>query len=151
MTDYGLLTAQLRAFAEEEGNFVPLLSNASALLYSSLERLNWAGFYLVRDGELLLGPFQGRTACIRIARGKGVCGSAWERDRIELVEDVHAFAGHIACDSTSNSEIVVPIHGTAGQVVGVLDIDSPEVGRFTEEDRAGLADFVKELERWLRF
>ncbi len=122
------------------------LANASALLYQELKGLNWAGFYLMEEGKLVLGPFQGRPACIEIPVGKGVCGTAVAEDAIQLVEDVHQFPGHIACDSASNSEIVVPIH-FAGKIVGVLDIDSPLLGRFTEEDREGLAEFVRILER----
>lgn len=121
------------------------LANASALLYQELEDLNWAGFYLMEGGQLVLGPFQGRTACIEIPLGKGVCGTAAAEDRVQLVKNVHQFPGHIACDSASNSEIVLPIHH-GGQVVGVLDLDSPLFGRFTEEDREGLEGFVRILE-----
>ncbi len=145
MTDYTLLCEQLRSLAEEERHWLPLLSNASALLYEALEEVNWAGFYLMRGGALLLGPFQGKTACIHIPLGRGVCGTAAQADEAQLVPDVHAFPGHIACDSASASEIVVPLH-TGGRVVGVLDIDSPRPARFTEEDRAGLERFARLLE-----
>ena len=145
MTDYSLLIAQFEALAESSHNYIPLLSNTSALIYQSLEDLNWAGFYLVKDDALLLGPFQGKTACVNIARGKGVCGTAYEKNETQLVEDVHKFPGHIACDSASNSEIVVPIHHDH-KVVGVLDIDSPLLNRFSKEDQKGLEDLVKKLE-----
>ena len=121
------------------------LANAAALLYNTLPDLNWAGFYLMENGLLVLGPFQGKPACIEIQVGRGVCGTAAAEDRTQLVYDVHQFPGHIACDSASNSEIVVPIHGD-GRIVGVLDIDSPSIGRFTEADRAGLEAFVGILE-----
>lgn len=122
------------------------LANASALLYQELEDLNWAGFYLLEEGRLVLGPFQGKPACIEIPLGKGVCGSAAGQDRIARVEDVHQFPGHIACDGASRSEIVLPIH-FQGQVTGVLDLDSPRKGRFTREDETGLSEFVKILEQ----
>ena len=143
--DYKLLCAQLRAFAEAERWYVPLLSNAAALLYDALADVNWAGFYLLRDGRLVLGPFQGKVACIHIPVGKGVCGTAVAQNVTQLVPDVHAFPGHIACDSASNSELVVPIH-RRGAVVAVLDIDSPVPNRFSEADRAGLEALVKVLE-----
>ena len=146
--DYMLLTQQLKALTEEEPLCLPNLCNAAALLYQSLEQVNWAGFYLVHDKQLVLGPFQGKTACIRIDFGKGVCGTAWERDETVVVEDVHAFPGHIACDSASASEIVIPLHKD-GTVIGVLDIDSPVKGRFTKEDRAGLEHFSGEIEHIL--
>lgn len=145
MTDYELLCAQLEALAEEERHWLPLLSNASALLNGAMEDLNWAGFYLLHGGELLLGPFQGKAACIHIPLGKGVCGTAAALDETQLVPDVHAFAGHIACDSASASEIVVPLHHE-GRVAAVLDIDSPRKARFTEDDRAGLERFGQRLE-----
>ncbi len=122
------------------------LANASALLYQELEDLNWAGFYLLEEGCLVLGPFQGKPACIEIPLGKGVCGSAAGQDRILRVEDVHQFPGHIACDGASRSEIVLPIH-FQGQVTGVLDLDSPRKGRFAREDETGLSEFVKILEQ----
>lgn len=146
MTDYQLLTAQMLAFAETERDFVPLLANVSALLYDALPRLNWAGFYLMDRGSLLLGPFQGKPACIRIEIGKGVCGTAVQQDQTQRVADVHRFPGHIACDAASASEIVVPIH-SGGAVVGVLDIDSPETARFDEADESGLKALVAQLEQ----
>lgn len=121
------------------------LANASALLYECLEDLNWAGFYLMRDDHLVLGPFQGKIACIEIPVGRGVCGTAVKEDAVQLVKNVHEFPGHIACDSASNSEIVVPIH-VNGEIWGVLDIDSPSLARFDEEDQAGLEAFVRILE-----
>ena len=124
------------------------LANAAALLWEHLQEINWAGFYKMVDGQLVLGPFQGKVACIVIPVGRGVCGTAVAEDATQLVYDVHQFPGHIACDSASNSEIVVPIH-VGGQVWGVLDIDSPLVGRFTEEDRLILEEFVAALERCL--
>jgi GAF domain-containing protein len=150
MTDYRMLAAQIKALAEDEPNFIPVMSNASALLYENMEDLNWAGFYLMNKGSLMLGPFQGKVACIRIEVGKGVCGTAVAEDATQLVKDVHEFPGHIACDSASNSEIVVPIHKN-GEVVAVLDIDSPSLSRFDENDKAGLEDFVKELEQVIEF
>lgn len=147
-TDYVLMAAQMEALAEGVEYDMTNLANAAALLYESLEDINWAGFYLMRDGELVLGPFQGKVACTKIAVGKGVCGTAVEKDRIQCVPDVHAFAGHIACDSASNSEIVVPIHKN-GYVWGVLDIDSPKKGRFSPEDEQGLERFVRKLEEVL--
>ena len=150
MTDYKLLKNQLLSLAEEEKNYIPLLSNASALIYEMLTDLNWAGFYLMNNGSLLLGPFQGKVACIRIALGKGVCGTAAGNDETLVVPNVHEFPGHIACDCASNSEIVVPIHKD-GKVVGVLDIDSPKFDRFSKEDKLGLEKFVKCLETVISF
>lgn len=148
--DYELLTAQLAGFAEADSWFVPLMANAAALLYDALADVNWAGFYLLRGEGLVLGPFQGKVACIHIPLGKGVCGTAVRRDETLLVPDVHAFPSHIACDSASNSEIVVPIRQD-GQVVAVLDIDSPILNRFSEADRAGLEGFVRVLEERICF
>lgn len=142
---YKLMNAQLASLIEDVPHRIANMANASALLYDTLEDLNWAGFYLMENGILVLGPFQGKTACIEIRVGKGVCGTAVERDEIMLVEDVHQFPGHIACDSASNSEIVLPIHAN-GEIIGVLDIDSPSLARFDEEDRAGLAEFVRIFE-----
>ena len=116
----------------------------------SLDRLNWAGFYLMDKGSLLLGPFQGKVACIRIEIGKGVCGTAVAEDRTIRVADVHQFPGHIACDSASESEIVIPIH-SEGRIVGVLDIDSPYKERFSEEDEEGLTALVKIIEKYCDF
>ncbi len=145
MTDYDLLTQQLYSLADDEPLFVPVLSNASALLYENVEDINWAGFYLMDKGSLMLGPFQGKVACIRIPLGKGVCGTAAKEDRTVLVEDVHKFEGHIACDAASNSEIVIPMHCN-GKVIGVLDIDSTSYDRFKLEDQIGLQKFVKAIE-----
>ncbi|MBQ7615775.1 MAG: GAF domain-containing protein [Butyrivibrio sp.] len=150
MTDYKLLAAQIKSLAEDEPNYIPVLSNASALLYENMEDLNWAGFYLMNKGSLMLGPFQGKVACIRIELGKGVCGTAAQKDETQLVKDVHQFPGHIACDSASNSEIVVPIHRD-GKVIAVLDIDSPSLSRFDEDDKKGLEEFVKTLEAAVDF
>ena len=140
-TDYPQLWKQARALTEGVRHPVPNLANLSALLWQSLPDINWAGFYLAIEGELLLGPFQGKPACVRIPWGKGVCGTAAQRGETLLVPDVHAFPGHIACDSASRSEIVVPLLAE-GRVVGVLDIDSPAPGRFTEEDAQGLAQLA---------
>ena len=150
MTDYKLLKNQLISLAEEEVNYLPLLSNASALIFEGLTDLNWAGFYLTNKGSLLLGPFQGKVACIRIPLGKGVCGTAAAKNETILVDNVHEFPGHIACDGASNSEIVIPIHYN-GEVAGVLDIDSPKFSRFSETDRLGLEGFVRALESVISF
>ncbi len=146
MPDYDLLSEQLTGFLDTDPYFVPAMSNAAALLWEALDDINWAGFYIVRNGLLVLGPFQGKTACIHIKKGKGVCGTAWEKDETQLVPNVHEFPGHIACDSASNSEIVVPIHDKSGAVIAVLDIDSPSLNRFTEADRKGLQSFAKAIE-----
>ena len=148
--DYESLCARLRALAETDSWYVPLLSNAAALLYGAMEDVNWAGFYLMRSGRLALGPFQGKVACVHIPVGKGVCGTAVKEDRALRVADVHAFPGHIACDSASNSEIVIPIHRD-GQIIGVLDIDSPSPNRFLEADQEGLEAFVREIEEVVQF
>ncbi len=145
VTDYKLMCAQMSAFAEEKAGQIALLSNASALINESMNDLNWAGFYLMNKGELILGPFQGKPACIRIQVGRGVCGTAVAEDKTQRVEDVHQFPGHIACDSASNSEIVIPLHKD-GEIIGVLDIDSPNLNRFSEEDQKGLEEFAKILE-----
>lgn len=145
MTDYKLLTEQLSALTEGVPYEISNLANASALLWDALAGLNWCGFYKMVDGALILGPFQGKVACTQIAVGRGVCGTAVAEDRTQLVADVHAFPGHIACDSASNSEIVVPLH-VGGAVWGVLDIDSPLLSRFTEDDRQGLEAFARMLE-----
>ena len=197
MTDYGLLAKQIISLAEVDAHWLPVLSNASALLWDALDDINWAGFYLVDPAtvsgaepgagsgvepgaapgaepdagsgvepstapsaalsahepctpELRLGPFQGKVACVRIPFGRGVCGTAAATKTSQLVEDVHQFPGHIACDSASNSEVVVPIVKD-NQVVGVLDIDSPSVARFTQEDLAGLEQVVKALESCVNF
>ncbi|MCR5458516.1 MAG: GAF domain-containing protein [Acetatifactor sp.] len=145
MTDYELIIAQAEALAEGTVWDVTLYANLSALLYESLENVNWTGFYLLREGELLLGPFQGKMACTRIPIGKGVCGTAVREERIQRVEDVHAFPGHIACDCASESEIVLPIRKD-GEIIGVLDIDSPVKGRFSKEDEIGLQRLVAVIE-----
>lgn len=185
MTDYGLLAKQIVSLAEVDAHWLPVLSNAAALLWDALDDINWAGFYLIdpatvsgaesgagavagvesgaesgagaapsahesRTPELRLGPFQGKVACVRIPFGRGVCGTAAATKTSQLVEDVHRFPGHIACDSASNSEVVVPIFKDS-QVVGVLDIDSPSVARFTREDLAGLEQVVKALESCANF
>lgn len=191
MTDYGLLAKQIVSLAEVDAHWLPVLSNAAALLWDALDDINWAGFYLVDPvtvsgaelgagsgvepdaslepdagsgvepdaapsahepctPELRLGPFQGKVACVSIPFGRGVCGTAAETKTSQLVEDVHQFPGHIACDSASNSEVVVPIFKD-DQVVGVLDIDSPSVARFTQEDLAGLKQVVKALESCANF
>lgn len=195
MTDYGLLAKQIVSLAEVDAHWLPVLSNAAALLWDALDDINWAGFYLVdpatvsgvesdaslepdagsgvgpdagsgvelgaapgaapsahepRTPELRLGPFQGKVACVRIPFGRGVCGTAAETKTSQLVEDVHQFPGHIACDFASNSEVVVPIVKD-NQVVGVLDIDSPSVARFTQEDLTGLEQVVKALESCVNF
>jgi len=145
---YKTLTAQLESLSEGVTYPVTILSNAAAILFNSLKDINWAGFYILQDDTLLLGPFQGKPACMKIPVGKGVCGTSVARDETVLVYDVHEFPGHIACDSASNSEIVVPIHSN-GAFYGVLDIDSPNVGRFTDDDRRGLEEFVAVLEKYI--
>ncbi|HKU16737.1 MAG TPA: GAF domain-containing protein [Steroidobacteraceae bacterium] len=141
---YASIAAQLRALVEGEPDLIANLANAAALLFHALPELNWAGFYLLKNGELVVGPFQGRPACVRIALGKGVCGTAAERRATVVVANVHEFSGHIACDSASNSEIVVPLL-RGDELIGVLDIDSPKFGRFDAEDQAGLEEVVAEL------
>lgn len=148
MTDYTSLCAQLSALTDGIPYETANLSNASALLWQMLPDLNWAGFYKMMDGKLVLGPFQGKPACILIPVGRGVCGTAVAEDRTQRISDVHQFPGHIACDCASNSEIVIPIH-VRGEIWGVLDIDSPLFDRFTEEDQAGLEQFVHTLEQVL--
>ena len=142
---YPLIKSQMEALVAGVPYPVANLANASALLNQALADINWVGFYLREGDKLVLGPFQGKTACIEIPFGRGVCGTAAAKDETQLVMDVHQFPGHIACDGASNSEIVVPIHKD-GQVWGVLDIDSPLFGRFTTDDREGLENFVKALE-----
>lgn len=147
-TNYKEIVRKISALTEGIPYAVANLSNVSALLWQELPGINWVGFYQWRDGALVLGPFQGKPACIRIPAGRGVCGAAVAEDRVLRVENVHEFPGHIACDCASNSEIVLPIH-REGAVWGVLDIDSPHVGRFTEEDQAGLERVAAVLERML--
>lgn len=148
--DYRLLAQQLEALSEGEPSWLPLLSNAAALLDGALDDINWAGFYLTQPDdtgapELVLGPFQGKVACTHIAWGSGVCGAAAAADAVQRVGNVHEFAGHIACDSASNSEIAIPIHRD-GAVWGILDIDSPSFARFSPEDQEGLEAVVRILE-----
>ena len=149
MTEYTELSENLKAISENVKYNISILSNASSLIWEYMDRLNWCGFYLFEDGKLILGPFQGKVACTEIQLGKGVCGTAAVKDETILVEDVHSFDGHIACDSASNSEIVVPIHKD-GALYGVLDIDSPALARFTAEDKSGLELTVKALEEVLK-
>jgi GAF domain-containing protein len=134
MTDYSLLLSQAHALTEGVKHTISNLANLSALLYDTLEDINWAGFYILEGSTLVLGPFQGRPACVEIPLGRGVCGTAAREDRTVVVPDVHAFSGHIACDSASRSEIVIPLR-VSGRVWGVLDIDSPSLDRFDESDR----------------
>ncbi|WP_439857056.1 GAF domain-containing protein [Pseudomonas syringae] len=134
---YGLLAAQLEALLADERDFIANAAQFSAFLYTQLDDLNWAGFYLNRNEELVLGPFQGQIACVRIPFGRGVCGTAAQSRQTQRVQDVHEFPGHIACDSASKSELVVPLI-KEGRLIGVLDLDSPSVGRFNEEDQAGI-------------
>ena len=148
MTDYTALNKELSALISGVAHKIANLANAASLLYNSLEDLNWAGFYLMENGILVLGPFMGKPACIEIPVGRGVCGTAVAEDKTQLVYDVHQFPGHIACDSASNSEIVIPLR-KGGVVIGVLDIDSPSIGRFNESDKAGLEEFAKIIEEVL--
>ena len=145
MSDYTTLNKELRALISGVPHKIANLANAASLLYNSLEDLNWAGFYLIEDGILVLGPFMGKPACIEIPVGRGVCGTAVAEKATQLVYNVHEFPGHIACDSASNSEIVVPLRKN-GEIIGVLDIDSPSIGRFNEADKAGLEEFAKIIE-----
>ncbi len=142
---YKLLLSQMKALLEGEQDITANLANASALLNEALNNINWVGFYLMKNNELLLGPFQGKVACVHISVGKGVCGTAVLENKTQLVDDVHRFPGHIACDSASNSEIVIPLRCN-GKVVGVLDIDSPLLGRFDSEDASGLEKLAAAIE-----
>jgi len=148
---YDELARQLAALIDGERDLVANCANMAALIYHGLSKLNWAGFYFARQGELVLGPFQGKPACIRIAWGEGVCGAAAARGSAIVVPDVHEFPGHIACDPESRSELVVPLVDD-GRVLGVLDLDSPVAGRFDEDDRAGcerlVAIFLAHQLRW---
>ena len=146
MKDYKELCASLFALTENVPHKIANLANAAALLWDFLPSVNWAGFYLLEGDTLVLGPFQGKPACIEIPVGRGVCGTAVAEERTVLVPDVHAFPGHIACDSASESEIVIPLH-VDGSIVGVLDIDSPIKNRFDEDDRKGLEKFAAILEK----
>lgn len=141
---YRQLVQQLQGLIAGESDLIANLANSAALIYHSLPDLNWAGFYLLKQGELVVGPFQGKPACVRIGMGKGVCGTAAAQRTTQVVRNVQAFPGHIACDAASNSEIVVPMVRN-GELIGVLDIDSPKLARFDEEDRRGLEQFVKAL------
>lgn len=141
---YKYMNIKLTGLIGEEPDAIANLSNASALLWLLIEDINWVGFYLMKNGSLKLGPFQGKPACVDIAVGKGVCGTAVETKEVQLVENVHDFPGHIACDSNSNSEIVLPII-VGGEVVAVLDIDSPIVNRFNEDDKNGLIKIINNL------
>ena len=153
MTDYKSMLAQLDALVRDVPHPIADYANASALLFETMEDINWAGFYFLEGETLVLGPFQGKTACIEIPFCRGVCGTAAAENRTQLVPDVHKFPGHIACDSASESEIVVPIH-SGGQIIGVLDIDSPYKSNFTRTDIEGLSRFVQILEKncdWKEF
>ncbi|WP_299583006.1 GAF domain-containing protein [uncultured Microbulbifer sp.] len=142
---YSSLNSQLEGLLSTESDWLANTANASALLFMELEDINWAGFYFLHGDELRLGPFQGKPACTRIPVGAGVCGTAVSTGESQLVEDVHEFPGHIACDAVSASEVVVPLYNASGECLGVLDIDSPSVARFTEEDKVGLQAFAQVL------
>lgn len=148
MTDYKLLNRQLSAVTEDVPYPIANLANAAALLWEVLPEINWAGFYLMEGEKLVLGPFQGKVACVEIPIGRGVCGTAVAADATQIVPDVHAFPGHIACDGASNSEIVIPLRKN-DKIIGVLDIDSPVFNRFSETDKAGLEMFAEILQRHL--
>ncbi|HIF9409869.1 TPA: GAF domain-containing protein [Photobacterium damselae] len=145
---YKRLTQQALALIEGEKDLIANISNISALLNMELEDINWVGFYLLKDDQLVLGPFQGKPACVRIPVGRGVCGTAVSEKKLQRVADVHAFPGHIACDAVSNSEIVLPLI-VSGEVIGVLDIDSPSLSRFDQNDELGLIYFIEELQKYL--
>ena len=148
--DYRILTEQAEGMLETEPWYVAAFSNISSLIMNTLPDLNWAGFYLMKDGRLVVGPFQGKPACVHIAPGKGVCGTAVLRNETVVVPDVHLFPGHIACDGASESEIVIPVREN-GEVRAVLDIDSPVKDRFTPEDRAGLEALVRAIEKRVKW
>lgn len=145
MADYKMLALQVQEMIQTDPRYVPAFSNISALLMELLPDLNWVGFYLLWDGRLVVGPFQGKPACVHIPVGRGVCGTALAEDRLQNVPDVHRFPGHIACDSASNSELVIPLH-REGKPVAVLDIDSPLPGRFSAEDEAGMKKIAEIIE-----
>lgn len=147
---YPTLDMMSIAFLDGETDAVCVTANLSALIYDLLPNLNWAGFYRVQGDHLILGPFQGKPACTKIAKGKGVCGTCWQADAPQLVYNVHEFPGHIACDSASNSELVIPVHNCNGEFCALLDMDSPLIGRFTQSDLDGLTAVVKHLEDWLK-
>ena len=142
---YAQLAQQVEAIVAGEQDLVANMANISAILYWALENVNWAGFYLVKEGQLVLGPFHGQPACIRIPIGKGVCGMAVSENTIQLIEDVHQFSGHIACDAASKSEIVLPIRQNS-QIIAVLDLDSPNISRFDLDDKVGLSQIVDILQ-----
>lgn len=146
---YQRINEQLKSLMEDVDYDITNYANAAALLFQSLDEINWAGFYFLQGDTLLLGPFQGKTACTKIKAGKGVCGTAVATDQVQRIADVHQFPGHIACDSASRSEIVIPLHRN-GTVIGVLDIDSPIENRFLKEDEEGLRAFAEILEQNLR-
>ncbi|MFZ7905426.1 GAF domain-containing protein [Staphylococcus hominis] len=146
--NYNLLGKQLASLIEDETNLIAILSNTSALLNDNLDQINWVGFYLIENNELILGPFQGHPACVHISIGKGVCGTAVANNQTQLVDDVNTFPGHIACDANSKSEIVVPIH-VDNEIIGVLDIDAPITQRFSKGDQQGLEEIVSILEHQL--
>ena len=147
-TNYNLLGKHLASLIEDETNLIAILSNTSALLNDNLDQINWLGFYLIENNELILGPFQGHPACVHISIGKGVCGTAVANNQTQLVDDVNTFPGHIACDANSKSEIVVPIH-VNNEIIGVLDIDAPITQRFSKGDQQGLEEIVSILEHQL--
>ena len=147
-TNYNLLGKQLASLIEDETNLIAILSNTSALLNDNLDQINWVGFYLIENNELILGPFQGHPACVHISIGKGVCGTAVANNQTQLVDDVNTFPGHIACDANSKSEIVVPIH-VNNEIIGVLDVDAPITQRFSKDDQQGLEEIVSILEHQL--
>lgn len=146
---YDLLSTMAGGLLDGETDSVSATANLSALIYDLLPDLNWAGFYRVKNDVLVLGPFQGKPACNRIAKGKGVCGTAWLTDRAQVVPDVHQFPGHIACDGASNSELVIPIHDPSGKFCALLDLDSPKTDRFTVSELQGLLPLIKQLEDWM--
>lgn len=148
-TNYDLLQKQLISLIEDESNLIAILSNTSALLNDHLDQVNWVGFYLIENNELILGPFQGHPACVHIQIGKGVCGTAVSNNETQVVKDVHQFPGHISCDANSNSEIVIPIHKD-NKIIGVLDIDAPIKSRFNDEDRKELEKVVSIIENQIK-
>ncbi|MBL7565042.1 GAF domain-containing protein [Staphylococcus saccharolyticus] len=147
-TNYSLISKKLASLIEDENNLIAILSNTSALLKDTMAQVNWVGFYLIEDNELILGPFQGHPACVYIAIDKGVCGTAVLENKTQRVGDVHHFPGHIACDTNSKSEIVIPLN-VNGKMIGVLDIDAPIVNRFSQEDQDGLENIVHIVEKQL--
>ena len=142
---YAQLSQQVKAIVAEEQDIIANMANISAILYWALDNVNWVGFYIIKNEQLVLGPFHGQPACIRIPIGKGVCGTAVSQNTIQLIDDVHQFAGHIACDAASNSEIVLPIYQN-NQIIAVLDIDSPDIARFDIVDKSGLSQIVDLLQ-----